>query len=81
MKSDEEFHVLFDDSGAIGRRYRRMDEIGTPYCITVDHQSLQDATVTLRERDSMVQSRITISEIGERLRSLRDRKEAQVQSN
>ena len=79
LKENEEYPVSFDDSGAIGRRYRRMDEVGTPYCITVDHQSLQDGTVTLRERDSMGQSRIKIAEIGERLRSLRDRKEKNVQ--
>jgi glycyl-tRNA synthetase len=50
--------VFYDDSGAVGRRYRRQDEIGTPYCITIDSQTLQDQTVTVRERDSMVQERI-----------------------
>ena len=49
-----------------------MDEIGTPFCITVDHQSLEDDTATLRERDSMNQYRLKISEIPERLRILRD---------
>ena len=48
----------YDDGGAIGKRYRRQDEIGTPYCVTVDHQSLEDGTVTVRERDSLVQERI-----------------------
>lgn len=48
----------YDDSGAIGRRYRRQDEIGTPYCITIDGQTLQDGTVTVRDRDSMCQERI-----------------------
>jgi len=57
------FKVFYDDSGAVGRRYRRMDEAGTPYCITVDGQSLQDETVTLRERDSMAQTRHKISEL------------------
>lgn len=50
--------VFFDDKGAVGRRYRRMDEAGTPFCITVDTQSLEDNTVTVRERDSMNQERI-----------------------
>jgi len=50
--------VFYDDSGAVGRRYRRQDEIGTPYCVTVDSQTLQDQTVTVRERDSMVQERV-----------------------
>ncbi|HXQ92826.1 MAG TPA: glycine--tRNA ligase [Nitrososphaerales archaeon] len=68
----EEFNTFYDDSGAIGRRYRRMDEIGTPFCITVDHQSLEDDTATLRERDSMSQYRLKISEIPEKLRTLRD---------
>ncbi len=52
------FRVFYDDSGAVGRRYRRQDEAGTPYCITVDSQTLQDQTVTVRERDSMRQERI-----------------------
>lgn len=50
--------VFFDDKGAVGRRYRRMDEAGTPFCITVDTQTLEDNTVTVRERDSMNQERI-----------------------
>ena len=50
--------VFFDDSGAVGRRYRRQDEVGTPFCITVDSQTLQDQSVTVRERDSMKQDRI-----------------------
>lgn len=51
--------VFFDDKGAVGRRYRRQDEAGTPYCITVDTQTLEDGTVTVRERDSMEQIRIS----------------------
>ncbi|MEI6775169.1 MAG: His/Gly/Thr/Pro-type tRNA ligase C-terminal domain-containing protein [bacterium] len=47
----------------MGKRYRRQDEIGTPYCITVDHQSVEDGTVTIRERDSMEQKRIKAEEI------------------
>ncbi len=61
------FRVFYDDSGAIGRRYRRQDEIGTPYCFTVDSQTLQDQTVTVRERDSMKQERIAMSKVKEYL--------------
>jgi len=53
----------YDDGWAIGKRYRRQDEIGTPYCITVDHQSIEDGTVTIRERDSMKQERVKADEI------------------
>ena len=59
----EEFATFFDVSGAIGRRYRRMDEVGTPYCVTIDYQSLEDKTVTLRHRDSMEQERIAIADL------------------
>ena len=52
------FKVFYDDSGAVGRRYRRQDECGTPYCITVDTQTTEDGTVTVRDRDSMLQERI-----------------------
>ncbi|HUL43218.1 MAG TPA: glycine--tRNA ligase [Bacteroidota bacterium] len=55
--------VFYDDSGAVGRRYRRQDEIGTPFCVTVDSQTLEDQTVTVRERDSMVQERIACNEL------------------
>jgi glycyl-tRNA synthetase len=54
------WNVDFDDAGAIGRRYRRQDEIGTPYCITVDFESLEDQAVTIRDRDTMAQVRIGI---------------------
>jgi glycyl-tRNA synthetase len=54
------WNVEFDDSGAIGRRYRRQDEIGTPYCVTVDFESLEDGAATVRERDSMSQERISL---------------------
>ena len=57
------FDAFLDHSGAIGRRYRRLDEIGAPFAITVDHQTLEDNTVTVRKRDSMEQTRISISEI------------------
>lgn len=57
------FRVQYDTSGAIGRRYRRQDEIGTPFCVTVDGQTLIDNTVTIRSRDSMLQDRIDVSQI------------------
>jgi glycyl-tRNA synthetase len=57
------FKVAYDTSGAIGRRYRRQDEIGTPFCITVDGQTAEDNTVTIRERDTMKQDRVAVSEI------------------
>lgn len=65
----KEFTVFYDQSGAIGRRYRRMDEIGTPYCITVDYDSKEDGTVTVRWRDSMEQKRLPASSLVEFLRS------------
>jgi glycyl-tRNA synthetase len=57
------YDAFLDHSGAIGRRYRRLDEVGAPFAITIDHQTLQDETVTLRRRDSMTQNRIKISEL------------------
>ncbi len=58
------FHLChFEEKDTIGKRYRRQDAIGTPYCITVDHQTLEDDTVTIRERDSMQQERIAVSEV------------------
>jgi glycyl-tRNA synthetase len=56
----QHWNIEFDDAGAIGRRYRRQDEIGTPFCITVDFDSLEDQAVTVRERDTMQQERIGI---------------------
>jgi len=67
QKLQRRHNVEFDTSGAIGRRYRRMDEVGTPYCITVDFQTLEDGTVTLRERDSTEQRRLTTPELIEYL--------------
>jgi len=58
-----DYMCQYDEKDAIGRRYRRQDAIGTPYCITVDHQTLEDNTVTIRERDSMKQERIAIEKI------------------
>jgi glycyl-tRNA synthetase len=57
------YYVTYDDSGQIGRRYRRMDEVGTPYCITVDFETLEDDSVTIRERDSTLQRRIKLPEL------------------
>jgi glycyl-tRNA synthetase len=57
------WNIDFDDSGAIGRRYRRQDEIGTPFCITVDFESLDDKAVTIRERDSMAQERVSLDRL------------------
>jgi glycyl-tRNA synthetase len=66
-----QWNTDFDDASAIGRRYRRQDEIGTPYCVTVDFETLNDQAVTVRERDSMKQERIGLSALpgylGERL--------------
>jgi glycyl-tRNA synthetase len=61
------FSTFYDQSGAIGRRYRRMDEIGTPFCVTVDYESKDDKTVTLRFRDSMDQVRVPIAELEQRI--------------
>jgi glycyl-tRNA synthetase len=60
----------YDDGGAIGRRYRRQDEIGTPLAVTVDHQTLEDDTVTLRDRDSLEQERVAVSELVARVSAL-----------
>jgi glycyl-tRNA synthetase len=63
--------VFYDESGAIGRRYRRQDEIGTPFCVTVDGQSTQDGTVTVRDRDTLTQERVSADQVpqllGERI--------------
>lgn len=61
------FKVFYDDKGAIGRRYRRQDEAGTPYCITIDTQTLQDNSVTVRERDNMEQIRLSSDKVKEYL--------------
>jgi glycyl-tRNA synthetase len=57
------WNIDFDDAGAIGRRYRRQDEIGTPFCITVDFESLDDKAVTVRERDTMAQERVSLDRL------------------
>jgi glycyl-tRNA synthetase len=65
MLRDTSIFVEYDDSGSIGRRYRRQDEIGTPYCITIDYETLADDTVTVRERDTMKQVRVPIGKLEE----------------
>jgi len=57
------WNVDFDDSGAIGRRYRRQDEIGTPFCVTIDFETLTDQAVTVRDRDSMAQERVGLDQL------------------
>jgi len=59
----DHFHTFYDEKGAVGRRYRRMDEIGTPFCVTIDGQTSEDESVTIRDRDSMSQERVPISEL------------------
>ena len=63
----ERVQAEYDEGGAIGRRYRRQDEIGTPWAVTIDHQSLEDRTVTLRDRDSLEQIRIPIAELADEI--------------
>ena len=63
MKWD--FNVDYDEKDAVGRRYRRQDAAGTPFCVTVDHQTLEDDTVTIRHRDTMEQNRVKLSEVKE----------------
>ena len=64
-----DYNVLYDEKDAVGRRYRRQDALGTPYCITVDHQTKEDKTVTIRDRDTMKQERILISDISNKIRN------------
>jgi glycyl-tRNA synthetase len=64
----EDFNVLYDESGSIGKRYRRLDEAGTPFCITVDFDGLEDNTVTIRFRDDMKQERIQVEHVSEVIR-------------
>jgi glycyl-tRNA synthetase len=73
--------VTYDESGAIGRRYRRQDEVGTPFCVTVDYATIgaaedpeegEPGTVTVRERDTTAQRRVPVEELGETLEALRD---------
>jgi len=63
------FSTVYDEKDAIGRRYRRQDALGTPFCITIDHQSLTSNTFTLRDRDSMKQERLSIEKIEKKIHS------------
>ncbi len=71
---DECIFAKYDGSGSIGRRYARADEIGVPYCVTVDHQSLEDSTVTIRDRDTTEQIRVEISELPKIINDLIEKK-------
>ena len=66
---DARINSFYDSSGSIGKRYRRQDELGTPFCITIDYDSLSDNTVTLRDRDSMKQVRIKVDEVSKKMLS------------
>ena len=59
---------MYDEKGSVGRRYARQDEAGTPWCLTVDGQTLADKTVTLRDRDSLTQTRVPVEEVVDLLR-------------
>ncbi|HTY54233.1 MAG TPA: His/Gly/Thr/Pro-type tRNA ligase C-terminal domain-containing protein, partial [Candidatus Binataceae bacterium] len=61
------FTVAYDQAGSIGRRYRRQDEVGTPFGVTIDHQTMEDDSVTLRDRDSTQQERLPISRLGQEI--------------
>ena len=67
-RSKPHFNVFYDEKGAVGRRYRRQDEAGTPFCITVDGQTLQDGTVTIRDRDTLEQWRVKVDDCVDELR-------------
>ena len=64
-----EFMCTYDEAGSIGKRYRRQDEIGTPFCVTVDFNTLEDDTVTIRDRDTMAQIRLPVAELESYLRA------------
>lgn len=64
----EDYTVLYDESGSIGKRYRRQDEAGTPFCVTIDFEGLEDNTVTIRHRDSMEQSRVSVEQLSDVIR-------------
>ena len=64
-----DFNTVYDEKDAIGRRYRRQDALGTPFCLTIDHQTLDDGTVTIRDRDSMVQQRMTVDEVKAKIKN------------
>ena len=65
MKKKYQKEIHYDEAGSIGKRYRREDEIGTPYCVTIDFDTLEDNTVTVRDRDTMEQIRIKIDDLAD----------------
>lgn len=65
----QDFTTFYDQSGAIGRRYRRQDEVGTPFCVTIDYDTKEDNTVTLRYRDTMEQERVPVDQLAEKIRT------------
>ncbi len=69
-----DFDTFYDESGSIGRRYRRLEEVGTPFVVTVDQTTMQDDTVTLRDRDTMQQERIKVSGLRHHLRNVLERR-------
>ena len=69
-----DYNCVYDEKDAIGRRYRRQDALGTPYCWTVDHQSLEDRTITIRDRDTMKQQRLTVQEVKNKIKTELDLK-------
>jgi glycyl-tRNA synthetase len=69
-----DFDTFYDESGSIGRRYRRLEEVGTPFVVTVDQTTMHDDTVTLRDRDTMQQERIKVSGLRQHLRNVLERR-------
>ena len=63
----KEFNVFYDDSGSVGRRYRRQDEVGTPWCVTYDFDSETDSAVTIRDRDSLAQDRVQLGKVADEI--------------
>jgi len=59
-----DYNIQYDETGTIGKRYRRQDEIGTPWCLTIDFDTLKDDTITIRDRDTMSQKRMTVDDVG-----------------
>ncbi|OHA71245.1 MAG: hypothetical protein A3E07_00840 [Candidatus Wildermuthbacteria bacterium RIFCSPHIGHO2_12_FULL_45_9] len=66
----QKFSCQYDETGAIGRRYRRQDEIGTPFAVTVDFDTLEDDSVTLRNRDTMAQERVSVKHLSDKIDAL-----------
>jgi glycyl-tRNA synthetase len=69
LQDDTGFMVDYDETGNIGKRYRRQDEIGTPFCVTVDFDTLEDNAVTVRDRDSMEQQRLPLTDVADYIRT------------